>query len=1657
MGRKLLVSVLLSLVIIVPRADLLGATMSWTINIGLGEVQFREIKPGEVSVHVEGDATTNYLGYPDLPFRVVNVLLPQGEVVSACDLVVRRTVELDPSIDLAPFEGDYRDDGIRMGISARREDIVGEDSEFPRWRVRHVGTSTYRGYLIAAFAIYPFRYNLETGRLTLDGDVELIVETRTEPAVRTETVERERYIEGFRERSRVLAASRVVNPEMVDTYSFQEIEVDHGDRGFVPSYLPSMEGSEVLYLIITNESMAPAFDMFAEWKTQKGIPAVVRTVEWIRQNYRSGSDLGESVRIFIQEAYAKWGVEYVLLGGDTDVIPERQAYTTFYYGEFIPTDMYYSCLDGNWNADSDSLWGEAYGGASNPGDGTDMYSEVYIGRFPASTYEEAEILIDKSIAYITPSDTSSKGEFLILAEVIYPSNYNPGDDIVLDGAELGEMIYTGHLESNTDVVTTRMYETYGSYPGSVELTKAAAIDSLNEGTNHVVHIGHGYKYNMSVGDASILNTDAYNLINGNALFTMYLMNCTNVAFDTDCLAEMFLLNPDGGAFSVVGASRSAFPSASQPYMEYYYNLLFDYDVVQLGKLYSDSRIPFTPAAEIESTDRWTHFILNLLGDPEACLFQGEASVFDVTMPTSAVFGLNDITVEVSSGGMPHDSAYVCLYKDNDDYAYYYTNGSGLVLFEDFLCRSDGYIYVTVTGRNHCRFIDSIQVTQESAAYLRVWDKSLTDNIVGNDDGVLDAGETVDLQVKLKNTGETDAEKLYAILRSSDSWISIPDSTATYPNIVADGSAFALDGFLLEIDPGTVDEHVFEFTIDIHDSTGGSWSEQFAMEAHAPELELFINSMSDTLPYGNDNGVIEDGETFLLKVGVKNFGSGAAYGLEGKIRSSDGDISITDSVSTYEDLSILGFDQGDGFVLAESNIGEVNYYTFELKDAYDRVFSKRMELRPPGAPTNVVLDATLGPTEMHVTWHRPDSNETYGYVVYHSLESGINYVMDSEDLVIHTMYRDYDLLPSTRYYFSVTTVDSCGNEGPRSAEVTNTTTPPQLTGWPNKVGKETASSVKVADVDGDRHPDIVVGAEYVYAWNANGIELHDGDDQPLTWGILSTEGDNYTATVALADLDGNPGKEIVAASWNTEEIYIFDHEGNVLPGWPREVERLVWASPVVGDIDDDGDYEVIVYDRRGTLYVWHHDGTEFMDGDGNPSTDGIFKTTSPNAWSCPTPACADIDEDGVNEIIFSTPGDSIYAVNSDGSDVPGWPVALIYSDANVTTSPAVGDVDDDGHLEVIVQDGYWQVYGLNHDGTMMGGFPFSIATSSSFAGSPALADLTGDGKLEIVLVAVDSYCHIRRYDGSALTNWPQMYASSGGCESSPTIADINDDGSLDIILASEEGRLNAWEIDGSPLPGFPIQVGSFLRGTPVVKDLDLDGDLEIVTSCWDQNVYVWDLDAAAGYGYSAWNGFHGNIHNTGNVDFEPVTAANGITCSFRLIRGAIELSWSVQHEDEYWTLYRKIADGEFEFMLSDLRADEGGVVQFVDPTVQEGMVYSYRLEAGSGSGLALETNGIEVPVSRPNLYQNHPNPFNPATTISFTVPGGEGARECVLLAVYDVTGKRVKTLVNGVVSGGRYDITWDGRNDNGCRVSSGVYFSQFRMKGYKATKKMILLR
>jgi chitodextrinase len=1431
-------------------------------------------EPGVVRVEIRDDGYRSPLeeGVPDLPFKIVTILLPQGHEVahfefeSSSPVLLRENTRVRPVPPVLTGDGTRAADGLKFGSRSGDDSAAVEGS--------YLGTGYLDGYALASFAIRPLQ--AEGGNVVVRERIDLRITTREAADPRHISV-RKRLVSRRDEMNAGVVSSLVLNPDMLGRYVFDRTSDHAASRAFRPTEAPSLEGSPVEYLIVTGEALSAEYQRLADWKTRKGIRTVVRTTEWIQNNCRQGVDLAETIRFFLRDAFELWGTRWVLLGGDTDVIPARYAYSTYLNGQvnYVAADLYFACLDGSWNADHDAKWGEVNV------DDTDLYAELYVGRLPTASVSDAAVMIDKIMTYESAADRGYTDRVSLLAEVLFPADWNEGESIALNGAELSESLYVSTFLGRP-LQVTRSYESYNLYAGSVPLTRQATIDSMNAGPGIVNHIGHGYRFNISCGDVSLVTTDADALTNGDRLFTLFMVDCNVSQFDYSCLAEHFMRNPDGGAVATIGASHKEFPIVDSYYMNDFYRLVFEDRAVRIGEAFARSRLSQTPWAESgNNSDLWTHYVYTLLADPELGVWTGAVDSTVVSHAASVGLGANSIAVGVSAGGGPPDSAVVCLYKSGEDFQTAATDASGNVTI-DFTSESPGSISVVVTGYKMTRHQSYITVTPSSPAYLcyagAVVDDDTVGGTFGNGDGVVDAGETIDLWVSVANTGGSWSGAVSLEVDCGDTVVSVVDSTASLGAVGPGSTATAQDPVRVVFDGGVPDRTQVTFTATLADGAAGPWVDSFHHVVHAPALALVGLRIDDGGPPGDGDGVNEDGEPFLLFYGIKNYGTGVAAGLSARIADLESAFVFFDSTDAYPDLQpFAGGENVAGFHLLETETTVEHLLLVEIDDLFGRTFRDSIELRPPGPPSSLVLDPGYGVDRIEVSWYRSVALDVSTYNVYRSLAAGGPYERSNVDPVEHTVFMDTGLLANTRYYYVVTALDGSGNESAYSAESSGSTNPPQAPGWPLELAVSTTSSPAVGDIDGDGDKEIVVGNQYVCALHHDGTELHDGDNEPETLGPLSTDGDVFTAAIALARLDARPGLDIIAADFNTHSVYCMGYDGELLPGWPQAAEPSpplgqpngFRAAPVAGDLDGDGIFEIVAVDVKGVIYAWKVDGSEFADGDGDSSTTGVLFRTPATDHHYQTPALCDLDGDGKDEIVVGTRADTLYALNADGSAVPGWPFALT---GEAVGSVAVGDVDADGDPEVVChQREGGLVYVLHHDGTVAAGWPrWVVIAEPYFCPSPALADFEGDGPLEVVVAGynlTETRLYIFKANGQSYPGWPVQFNTGMATECSPVVADVDGDGSPDVVIGDESRFVYAFDIAGEMLAGFPIPTSDAVRATPYLDDLDGDGDIDMVLSGWDKNLYVWDLPGAYDEDLAPWPTFRANVHRNGVGSFD----------------------------------------------------------------------------------------------------------------------------------------------------------------------------------------------
>jgi hypothetical protein len=199
---------------------------------------------------------------------------------------------------------------------------------------------------------------------------------------------------------------------------------------------------------------------------------------------------------------------------------------------------------------------------------------------------------------------------------------------------------------------------------------------------------------------------------------------------------------------------------------------------------------------------------------------------------------------------------------------------------------------------------------------------------------------------------------------------------------------------------------------------------------------------------------------------------------------------------------------------------------------------------------------------------------------------------------------------------------------------------------------------------------------------------------------------------------------------------------------------------------------------------------------------------------------------------------------------------------------------------------------------------------------------------------------------------------------------------------------------------------------------------------------------------------GAYHSLGRRGDRPVPVAFG-SFAANAGEGAVVLYWTTAADEALsgFRLYRAQGSGQFSCITE--RSLSPYTSTYEDRKIEPGMEYRYIVAAVTLDDREVRSQVVTVSSITPQLVlqQNVPNPFNPRTTIGFSLPSSQR----VLLAIYDAQGRCVRRLFDGFVPTGQREITWDGKDDEGRPVASGVYFYRLRTGKQVLTRKMLLLK
>ena len=829
--------------------------------------QILKTKEGDfVKLIVNGYVTDKKFGKPELPvlkklFRVpsggqavAKIINKQEQIISLSDYGIYLPVfPNQPSIskgdnaEEAPFIFDrdyYKINQLSENIPIKIE-LLGKMREMQMARLN----------------ISPFSYNPITNELKIITKIEVKI-----------VFKNAKYLEDINIRKK-----------------YFNLNFEHQFKQFV-NYLPLptkdvITTYPVKYVIIADPIFETILQPFVEWKIKKGFEVV--------EGYTNDPNVGNttaSIKAFIKNMYDNATINnpapsYVLLVGDDAQVPSFNGST----GTHL-SDMYYCEMDG----------------------GGDFYPEMYYGRFSATIPEELTPQILKTLEYekYTMPDPSYLDEVVMVAGVdasMAPTygngQINYGNDNYFNTAH-GLTSYT-YLYGSGSTITSDMPAASSAIIGNVSGGVAFA--------NYTAHCGSsGWSDpSFSTSDVpSLQNTNEYGLIIGNC--------CQSNKFDVpECFGEALLRADSKGAVGYIGGSNNTYwdedywwgvgngttppptnPTYTQTDLGVYDciwhengELQTDWFITQ-GQMIHSGNLAVTQAG---GSEQYYWEIYHLMGDPSLMPYFGVPVAMNVTHLSAVPVGTSTLSVTAE------EHAYVALSMNGVLLDAQIVGQSGMVTLSFTPLSTIGTADLVVTKQFREPYFGMVSVITTNSPFV-ICPSYLIDDSFGNNNGLIDYGEVIHLDVDLHNLGSVNANNISVKLSTNNQYITITDSLDFTSGVNANQTANITNAFTFLVHNNIPDQHQVQFQLDVTDASGNSWVSYIQVVLNAPLLG-HISFTIDDVTSGNGNGKLDAGETVDIIVETVNSGHADVSNLIANLSCLSNFVNVTSTVVNINNLII----------------------------------------------------------------------------------------------------------------------------------------------------------------------------------------------------------------------------------------------------------------------------------------------------------------------------------------------------------------------------------------------------------------------------------------------------------------------------------------------------------------------------------------------------------------------------------------------------------------------------------------------------------------------------------------------------------------------------------------------------------------------------------
>jgi|GEM_PF-1540292 len=597
-----------------------------------------------------------------------------------------------------------------------------------------------------------------------------------------------------------------------------------GGDADIGSNIPSRAAPQykgIKYAIITTEQLARSFEPLKEWRSQTGLRSEIFTIDGPGSVIEGieGRDPAERLFNFISSLYedSEGSLEYVLLGGDSDIIPVRYLHANasrWGYDDDYLSDVYYSSPSTPWDLDGDGIYGEREDieafGVEN------LSFPLKVGRFPVDTIEESSRMVTRLIDYESSPEEGNWTERGVISSSLMDRPNIPDDpetpedegfNAYKDNAYKAFANYTlRYIPRSLDIIQAHDYERYegGFYNLSVDHLDDSTLPTLiSNGCSFFTFAGQSF-YDVDAGNSpplayslahyrvdsgtvpgasgyglALTYEDVWNLSNGNRLPVVYISSCDSANFSDpgDRSLEGLVYAPDGGAICFIGSTGVSWRGEGEDYsLGNWYLISRFWDRMMLTNRPGDSlywlkqdyvRTKWGEFAtkEVFLIELYTY---NFMGDPALRAWIGEPAVVRIQNTSSEHYAGGDtFDLRVTNRfGSPVANAEVTFYLNTTGEVFSSVTGPDGRAAVSTSFSSGGTGKITVTGRNIIPEVMEVTISDQPM------DLYVDGDSLGLAPLPLTEGAEARLSVNVSNIGGRDAVSVRVVV--------VPEQLTTDP-------------------------------------------------------------------------------------------------------------------------------------------------------------------------------------------------------------------------------------------------------------------------------------------------------------------------------------------------------------------------------------------------------------------------------------------------------------------------------------------------------------------------------------------------------------------------------------------------------------------------------------------------------------------------------------------------------------------------------------------------------------------------------------------------------------------------------------------------------------------------------------------------------------